>query len=437
MKIFKLSLPVLSCVLLAAHFSRAENDWLAVICLVFPLILLSKKKWLMQIFQIFLLVGGAIWIERTIFLVRLRQRLNLPWVRLAAILGAVALFTILSALVFKSKKIKEIFRKGEPDTTFPVVIASLVTAGLLSIVQIIVKTPVMLLLERFQPGAGWVEVILLALYAGWVTGKIIDPQKTPLIRSRIWMFFSIVFFTQLLLGLAGIEKLLMTGELHLPVPALIIAGPLFRGEGFFMLILFAATVLLVGPAWCSYLCYIGAWDNLAAKGKKMPVQLPSWRHGARVGILLLVVISAVVFRAAGVPGVTATLMAGFFGVLGVAIMGFISRKKGTMVHCITYCPIGLAANWLGRLSPFRLRITDSCSECGACRPACRYEALTEADIKQRKPGLTCTLCGDCITRCNENSLQYKFLGMKPQTARYVFIIMVVSLHAVFLGVARL
>ncbi len=96
------------------------------------------------------------------------------------------------------------------------------------------------------------------------------------------MFFSMVFFAQLLLGLAGIEKLLMTGKLHLPVPALIIAGPLFRGEGVFMLILFAATVLLVGPAWCSYLCYIGAWDNYAATAQKRPGRLPSWRPWLRM-----------------------------------------------------------------------------------------------------------------------------------------------------------
>ena len=54
------------------------------------------------------------------------------------------------------------------------------------------------------------------------------------------------------------------GEMHLPVPALILAGPLYRGEGFFMLFLFLSTVLIVGPAWCSWLCYVGAWDNVSS-----------------------------------------------------------------------------------------------------------------------------------------------------------------------------
>jgi NAD-dependent dihydropyrimidine dehydrogenase PreA subunit len=437
MKIFKFSLPILSCVLLAAHFSRVQNNWFALACLAFPFILLSKKEWVMRIFQVFLLFGGAIWIERTTFLVRMRQRIGDSWVRLAVILGVVALFTILSAAVFNNKKIRAIFKKGHPGSTLPAVISCLLAAVLLSIVQMKVKTPVILLLERFQPGAGWVEVLLLALYAGWITEKLIDPQKTPLVRSRIWTFFSVVFFTQLLLGLAGLEKLLMTGKLHLPVPALIIAGPLFRGEGFFMLILFGATILLVGPAWCSFLCYIGAWDNLAARAKKIPGSLPPWRHAVRIGILILVVILTLLLRILGVPGAVAVILAAVFGLLGVGIMVFISGKFGAMVHCITYCPIGLVANWLGRISPFRLQITDNCTECGACRLACRYEALKDSDIEKRKPGLTCTLCGDCITRCKENALEYKFLEMKPTAARCVFIVMAASLHAVFLAAARL
>ena len=161
MKIFRFSLPVLSCLLLGAHFSRGDNDYLAVACLVFPLILLSKKEWVMRVFQVFLVLGGVVWIERTLSLIRLRQRMNMPWIRLAVILFLVALFTFLSALVFRNKKIREIFRRGEAGTVVPSLSAVLVTAGLLSIVQVVVKDPIMLLAERFIPGAGWVEVILL------------------------------------------------------------------------------------------------------------------------------------------------------------------------------------------------------------------------------------------------------------------------------------
>jgi hypothetical protein len=106
-------LPVLSCLLLAAHFSRVDNNWIAIACLLFPLILFTKKRWVMRVFQLFLLAGGLIWIERTIYLINLRQNSHLPWMRLGIILGSVALFTLLTALVFQNKKIQEIFKTGE------------------------------------------------------------------------------------------------------------------------------------------------------------------------------------------------------------------------------------------------------------------------------------------------------------------------------------
>jgi len=329
------------------------------------------------------------------------------------------------------------FTKNNPDSTNASIIATLTTAFFLSIILLKVKSPVMLLAERFFPGAGWSEIILLSLYAGWITEKLINPSMTPVIRRRIWLFFSIVFFTQLALGLAGIEKLLMTGKLHLPVPALIIAGPLFRGENFFMLILFFSTVIICGPAWCSYLCYIGAWDNVSSLNQKHPTPLPSWKNTARLIIFMIIVISSLSFRFIGIPGITATLFGGLVGLIGIGIMVFISRKKGVMVHCSGYCPIGLLADTFGKISPFRLKINSNCTGCGACQASCRYNALNKKDIESHKPGFTCTLCGDCLHRCHEKAIEYSFLKFNPETARKVFLVILVSLHAIFLGVARL
>jgi hypothetical protein len=136
----------------------------------------------------------------------------------------------------------------------------------------------MLLAERSLPGAGWVQAAGLAAYAFWLIGVLYSPRTAAIWRRRLWTFFSIVFFTQLAIGLAGVEQFLMSGDLHLPIPAMIIAGPLYRGEGLFMPILFGATLLLVGPAWCSYLCYVGSWDLNLAAGRRRPMQLPRWRH---------------------------------------------------------------------------------------------------------------------------------------------------------------
>ena len=315
--------------------------------------------------------------------------------------------------------------------------AFLLTFGLLAVVQLKVARP-MLMAERFLPGTGWFEIVMLAGYASWLVGKLYDPRATALWRRRLWTLFSIVFFGQLLLGLAGIEQFLMSGKLHLPIPGMIVAGPLYRGEGIFMPILFLSTLALVGPAWCSYLCYVGSWDLNASVARKRPLQLPRAQTWIRLGILVGIAGTALGLRALGVPGLIATVLGATFGLAGVAVMIVVSRRMGTMVHCAMYCPIGLVANVLGRISPFRLRIQDAgCFECSACSIKCRYGALRQEDIEARRPGLSCTLCGDCVASCKGGFIQYAFLGLEPKAARTFFLVMVVSIHAVFLGVARI
>jgi polyferredoxin len=304
-------------------------------------------------------------------------------------------------------------------------------------VQLVVERH-MLLAERFVPGAGWIESLALAAYAAWLVGLLFDPADTARWRRRLWTLFSVVFFAQLAIGLGGVEQFLMSGKLHLPIPAMIVAGPLYRGAGIFMPILFCATVLLVGPAWCSYLCYVGSWDLNAAAARRRPRQLPWWRNWFRGGVFALIGVTALGLRLAGVPGITATVLGLAVGVTGVGIILLASRRTGSMIHCTMYCPVGLAADVLGRLSPFRLRIRDdACTDCGACALRCRYGALRPEDIARRRPGLGCTLCGDCLAACRGRAVEYRFLRFSPATARSLFLVLVVSLHAVFLGVARI
>jgi len=317
----------------------------------------------------------------------------------------------------------------------PALAAFLATGTLLTFVHLKVEPP-MLLLERFFPGTGLIEVAFLSLYAAWITRKFLKTRSTAGLRIRIWLLFSAVFFLQFGLGLAGIDQCLMTGKLHLPIPALILAGPIFRGGGFFMPILFVSTVLLAGAAWCSHLCYIGSWDNALARRSPMQNN-PRWWKAARGSILIAVILSPLVFRLTGLGGGPALAKALGYGLTGVLVMVLFSRRRGTMVHCTIYCPIGLLADWTGRLNPFRVRFGPACDGCGACDLSCRYNALTADDIRKRKPGISCTLCGDCLSACPKNALRYAFFRLGPERARAVFVVTALTLHAVFLGVARI
>jgi polyferredoxin len=303
--------------------------------------------------------------------------------------------------------------------------------------QAIMSNPVPMLLERFLPGGGWVEIFGLSLYGAWLVDKLLHAQAIAPVRKTVWLLFSIVFFGQLLIGLAGVRQCLMTGTLHVPVPAVILAGPIFRGDGFFMLILFGATLLVAGPAWCSWLCYIGGWDNLAASHQPQPGTPGRQRELTRVIILAGVIVSAVLLRRAGVSGIIAATGAGIFGILGVGIIAFWSRKHGTMVHCTMFCPMGLIAAVAGKINPFRMKIRKGCTECRSCANVCRYGALEIENIRARKPGLTCTLCGDCASVCSGGFIDYRLFGLQGLAARKVFLVLVVALHAVFLGFARI
>ncbi|MBU1105265.1 MAG: 4Fe-4S binding protein [Candidatus Riflebacteria bacterium] len=318
----------------------------------------------------------------------------------------------------------------------PPVWSFLLTALILGAMQYYLPIP-MLLFERYLPNFGWFQVVLMALYAAWLTGKFLNPSVAVNLRPRIWLLFSLAFFAQLFLGLAGFEKMLMTGKLHLPVPALIIAGPLFRGRDFFMPILFFVTALLVGPAWCSHLCYLGAWDDCLSRRSSKQKELPAYFSKIRLFLLALVVIIPLVMRFMQVGWLPALVAVALFGLVGVAVMLTTSRRNGLMAHCISYCPVGLVGNWLGRLSLFRVRIGDKCSECQHCRKACRYNALSFDDIKRRRPGSTCTLCGDCIAVCQSGQINYCLPLLPPQSARAVFLVLIISLHTVFLAVARI
>ncbi len=98
--------PLFSSVLLAAHFSRVDMKGIALFCLLFPLILLIKKAWTLRIFQVYLILGAMVWVQRTQALQSLRIAKGEPWLRLALILGTVALFTLLSALIMEKKRFK-------------------------------------------------------------------------------------------------------------------------------------------------------------------------------------------------------------------------------------------------------------------------------------------------------------------------------------------
>ena len=96
---FRLLSIILSTLALAAHFFRSGNVILMALSLGLPFFLFPKGQWGMRAMQVFLFLGGLEWIRTAMLLIMQRQAIGLPWLRMAFILGGVALFTFLAAFV--------------------------------------------------------------------------------------------------------------------------------------------------------------------------------------------------------------------------------------------------------------------------------------------------------------------------------------------------
>jgi hypothetical protein len=104
--------PVIGFVLLSAHFFRAENQLAALASAALIILVLVRRPWAVRTMQACLLLGSLEWLRSTLALVMARSEIGAPFLRLAIILGCVAMFTALSSLVFRTGRLKDHFGLG-------------------------------------------------------------------------------------------------------------------------------------------------------------------------------------------------------------------------------------------------------------------------------------------------------------------------------------
>lgn len=96
--------PVALCFLvLGAHSSR--SGWplaVSVLLAALPLLLLVRRPWAPRVLQVVLLVGAAEWVRTLFGHAAVRRAHGEPWLRMAIILGVVALATALSSLALRN-----------------------------------------------------------------------------------------------------------------------------------------------------------------------------------------------------------------------------------------------------------------------------------------------------------------------------------------------
>ncbi len=95
---------ILSLLLLGAHFSRAGMLPLTLVCVLLPVLLFLKRPWVPRLMQVVLVLGSLEWVRMILVYVGQRREAGQDWARLAAILGGVVAFTLVSALVFSRSR---------------------------------------------------------------------------------------------------------------------------------------------------------------------------------------------------------------------------------------------------------------------------------------------------------------------------------------------
>jgi hypothetical protein len=110
----------ISLLLLAAHFLRYGNILFTVLSLSAIPLLAIRRKWVVLLFRILLFLGTVEWVRTIWALVAIRMEFEKPYLRMAVILGVVALFSFFSAFVFNSERVRIRFSEAEDNEIEPV-----------------------------------------------------------------------------------------------------------------------------------------------------------------------------------------------------------------------------------------------------------------------------------------------------------------------------
>lgn len=219
-------------------------------------------------------------------------------------------------------------------------------------------------------------------------------------------------------------------------------GVLF--SGLLLGLIVVGLTLLVGRAWCSWICPLGILQDCASikpkdrsdRGARLRNRYRSVYH-VKYGVLIAFLVLAgfgvtqtglldpiaLLLRStvssilplinhAGVrldPASRLTWGGVFIGLLLVVIL--VLPRFLPRTFCRVLCPLGALLGVLAKVSIFRIwRDEDKCIHCGACQRACQGACDPHTKLRVSE----CTLCFNCMAVCPEGAIGF---GALPARAR--------------------
>ena len=110
MSLLLLTPAILSLWLFAAHVLRAGLLPVAVLFAIAPLLLLVRHKMIAKGMQLVLGLAALEWVRSLVIMAMARLAAGQPWLRMAIIIGVVALITALAAVAFAHPRLQRRYR---------------------------------------------------------------------------------------------------------------------------------------------------------------------------------------------------------------------------------------------------------------------------------------------------------------------------------------
>ncbi len=266
-------------------------------------------------------------------------------------------------------------------------------------------------------------------------------QKNGIRKSRTSRWRGAVLLGVNLLMVAHIIQWRLTGRTISPIEPSETMHTLQRGAinaGFIFFALAILATLIFGRFVCGWGCHILALQDFCGwLLKKMGITPKPFRSRLLVYVPLIAALymfvwpTAYKYFASTEPGplipkftnhlVTSDFWGTFPSVAVaipfLAICGFLTVVfLGQKGFCTYACPYGGFFSLADKLSPWKIRVTDACNQCGHCTATCTSNVLVHAEVKAHKmvvdPG--CMKCMDCVSVCPNDAL---YLGFgKPAIA---------------------
>jgi len=179
-----------------------------------------------------------------------------------------------------------------------------------------------------------------------------------------------------------------------------------------------ATVLF-GRVFCGWVCPMGAVQNFVYR-KEIGKKKIRFESGTRIHntlryakyLILVIMIAAVIITGTMVLENIDPFKALFnldFSLLLPTVLLIVLLLVSLFIGfpwCKYACPLGAFLGLFSRFTLFKVKISDSCTNCKACHTAiCDYSAISPGELKPSVNQMECMRCGECISRCPSQAIK--------------------------------